>query len=228
MTKRWIVALVAVAFLAGGPALAACKSGAKCATAGKTGCSMQAAPAAPCGQAKAGCPGAAMERCSKGASACGQGAGMSCGKGMACKPMAKCGSGCDNFTHMSHDPSSIWYRGPKPAATLLDWACCDKHHGRKPACGMRGGMPECGAPAKCGSGAPCGKQMSCGSPAACGGAMKCSSKADCGKGMSCGTPASCGQAMDCGKGGKCGDACPHARGRTAWKSGCGANCGSAK
>jgi hypothetical protein len=198
--KRWIVALVAVAFLAGGPALAACKSGKKCGGASKSNCPSQQMSAGACGQAmKAGACGQAMKAGACGqamkAGACGQSMGGGCGNMMTCASMTACGSRGCRSVHSSQDPTNIWFRGPAPRASMANWAC--------------------------GSGR-CGKH----------GAMRCAGKVGCagmssgcceGASMDCGTKSGCQTSWKAGAGMTCGTGCPHARGRTAWKSGCSAN-----
>jgi hypothetical protein len=198
--KRWIVALVAVAFLAGGPALANCNPGGKCGGAAKGACSSSKAgceKAMKAGQAMgAGCEKAMQAGCCKGMMAGGCGKAMmarSCGKAMSCGSMANCGmgerEGC--CLPVSHDPSNVWYRGPAPRETLLGECCEGRDHHREHARRHEG----------------CGSKMECG--AKMGAGMNCGSK-PCGAGMS-------GE-----------KACPHAWGQTAWKAHCGANTTSAK
>jgi hypothetical protein len=203
--RRWIVAMVAVAFLAGGPALAGGKSCGKHGGDKGSNCPSQQLSAGGCGQAmKAGgcaqasaCRGAmAKPRCGQ---AMGAGAGASCGsmakcgsmancRSMAnCGSMASCGSWGNRTMPISYDRSNIWYRGPAPRATVADWAC-DNDRGE----GHRA--------------------MRCGDRSSCGHAMNSCPEMESGR-----TDCKAGTGMTHGTG------CPHARGRTAWKAGCSAN-----
>jgi hypothetical protein len=138
--------MVAVAFLAGGPALAGGK-GSNCPSQQMSagGCS-QAMKAGGCAQA-AGCRGAmAKGSCGQ---AMGAGAGRSCGSmancaSMAnCRSMANCGSCGSGTMPISYDRSNIWYRGPAPRATVADWAC-DNDRGDRHRAMRCGGRAGCG------------------------------------------------------------------------------------
>jgi hypothetical protein len=209
--RRWIVALVAVAFLAGGPALATCKAGGKCPGANRSNCPSQQMSASGCGQTmKAGGCVQAMRAggCAQGAAGCGStmkaGCGRAmdggCGKMAACGSMATCGSRGSRGGPISQDPSNIWFRGPAPHSSVAAWAC-DGHR-----CGKHGAM-RCGGKAEC-------RGMSSG---CCQGAS-----------MSCGTKAGCQTSWKAGAG-MPGDAgCQAAPGRKACKSGDNSSTGSPK
>jgi hypothetical protein len=203
--RRWIVALLAVAFFAAGPALAGGKAGGmcggkkRCATSSQQmsagGCS-HVMKGAGCGQQEARCVSITKSGCGKGAAGCASMMQSGCGKqGMACGSMGSCGGPCGGRAmHISHDPSNIWYRGPAPRATVADWMCeggrCDGPRGM--SCRE---MPRCGERAM----GSCREEMG-----ACSERMECSQTA-----------------WKAAAGTKCDTGCPHARGRTAWKSGCG-------
>jgi hypothetical protein len=239
--RHWIVAFVAVAFLAGGPALADCKSGGKCGGAKKSNCSSQQMSAGACGQAmkagacgqamkagacgqamKAGACGQAMKagRCGQGPAGCastmkprcGQAMPGGCGSAMACGPMAACGSRNGRVMHVSQDPSNIWFRGPAPRASIADWAC----GGRR--CGNHGAM-RCPGKAGCrGMSSGCGAMSSgCGAMSSGCGAMS----SGCGQGaaMNCGGKSECRTSWKAGAGMSCGTGGQSSHGRKAWKSG---------
>jgi hypothetical protein len=221
--KRWIVAIVAVAFLMGGPALANCG---KCGGAAKAGCGAPQAKAGGCGQEmKAGGCGQEMK-----AGGCGQGMEPGCGMQMKVK-MDGCGKGmmpgcgmemgagacgsCGHGTPVSQDPSNIWFRGHISQESVFG-GHCDKHGARRIRCIIMkdgAGMPDCSQMMMMGHGAAMG-----------GGGMK-----------GCGDMKGCGEMMGHGEahggpgnwkshaGMTCGTGCPHAQGSTAWKTGCSAN-----